>query len=198
MFAREYLQERKLPITSSQLTKYYRQNDHGEIVLLDKYAKLTRPLNEQEIDFPIQTTSYEFIPFHEGIRYYEVGGFMRNNYLYKLIIYNWYGISDTPLLNIQLNSYDEQGKLLDAVLLDSQYSYEDVSCFIRFSVNKNLTINLKHYVTYYYDDVHEYGDEAGLIKDPKPEFYKGEQYKINNGKFKLIYSKMAKKFEWQQ
>ena len=115
-----------------------------------------------------------------------------------MIIYNWYGISDTPLLNIQLASYDEQGKLLDAVLLDSQYSYEDVSCFIEFSVNKDLTINLKHYVTDYYDDEHEYGDEAGLIKDPKPEFFKGEQYKINTGKFKLIYSKMAKKFEWQQ
>lgn len=82
-FAQDHnnLQELKLPITSSQLTKYYKQNDHSENVLLDKYAKLTRPLNEQEIDFPIQTTSYEFISFHEGIRYYEVGGFMRNNCL---------------------------------------------------------------------------------------------------------------------
>ncbi len=82
-FAQDHnnLQELKLPITSSQLIKYYKSSNHGENVLLDKYAKLTRPLNEQEIDFPIQNTSYEFIPFHEGIRYYEVGGFMRNNCL---------------------------------------------------------------------------------------------------------------------
>lgn len=73
-----------------------------------------------------------------------------------------------------------------------------MSTFIKFSINNDLTINLKEYVTYYYDDEHEHGDEAGLIKDPKPEFYNGKQYKINNGKFKLIYSKMAKKFEWQQ
>lgn len=46
VFAREHLQELKLSITSSQLTKYYKQNDHGEIVLLDKYAKFIRPLNE--------------------------------------------------------------------------------------------------------------------------------------------------------
>ncbi|WP_294844623.1 hypothetical protein [uncultured Gilliamella sp.] len=181
----------KLPITSSQFIKYYKKDNDGYAIFLDKYSKLTQLLNEQEINFPIKNESFGYDRFTQDIRYYVVGGFVQDNYLYKVIIYNGYGEADTQMLNIQLNSYDEQGKLIDALLLDSQYRYEDVSSFNQFSVNEDLTINLKQFVTYYYDEDYEY-------IDPKPEFYKEQVYQINQGQFKLVSSKMAEKFEWQQ
>lgn len=176
-----------LPITSSQFSKYYKETDY-EIKLLPQYLKQAKELNSQEIGGNLKGASWGSDQFKDYIRYYEVGGFEFENYYYKLIVYNSFGESDTLLLNIQINSYDSQGNMIDALILDTQYYYEDISCFTKFKINTDFTINLTRYVTYYYE-VGYYGDEKGLIKNPKPQIYLKQKYKINQGHFELKYSK---------
>lgn len=179
----------KLPITSSQFKKYYKQSD-GYTILSDEYSKLTQPLNKQEIDFPIKNGDYRFDllfdRFTQDIRYYVVGGFVQDNYLYKVIIYNGNpsGRTDTEVANVQINSYDEQGKLIDALLLDSGYDYKYDSN-IKFSVNEDLTINIKMSVPYCV----EYPDAESHKNAPKWFEYKEDIYQINQGQFKLVSSK---------
>lgn len=174
----------KLPITSSQFKKYYKQSD-GYTILSDEYSKLTQPLNKQEIDFPIKNGSNVFDRFTQDIRYYVVGGFVQDNYLYKVIIYNGnpFGDTDRKIANVQINSYDEQGKLIDALLLDSGYDYKYDSN-IKFSVNEDLTINIKRSLEYCF----EYPDAESHKNAPKRKYYKEDIYQINQGQFKLVSS----------
>lgn len=174
----------KLPITSSQFKKYYKQSN-GYTILSDEYSTLTQPLNKQEIDFPIKNGSNVFDRFTQDIRYYVVGGFVQDNYFYKVIIYNGnpFGDTDRKIANVQINSYDEQGKLIDALLLDSGYDYKYDSN-IKFSVNEDLTINIKRSVIYCF----EYPDAESQKNAPKRKYYKEDIYQINQGQFKLVSS----------
>ncbi|WP_081298419.1 hypothetical protein [Gilliamella sp. wkB108] len=176
-----------LPIKSSQFSKYYKEVNH-EIKLLPKYLKQAKVFKSHEIESNLEDDSWESDQFQGYIRYYEVGGFEFENYYYKLFIYNSYGESDTLVLNIEINSYDTQGNIVDNLILDKQYYYEDISCFTKFKINTDFTINLTNYVTYYYK-VGYYGDEKGLIKNPKPQIYLKQKYKINQGHFELKDSK---------
>lgn len=182
----------RLPANSNQFSHYYHQTPHG-IKLLNQYSTQTKKVTEQETE--IEILGSIFGNNHLNLtdqytdQYFEIGRFQHQDYLYKLIIYNTYGESDTPLLNILLTSYDHQGKLRAALLLDSQYSYEDVSSFNKFKINRDFTIDITQYVTYYYDDKYGYGDERGLIKNPVAKVYLKQKYQIKNGYFQLIQSK---------
>src|SRR5699024_1282267 len=91
----------------------------------------------------------------------------------------------TPLLNIQLNSYDSMGNLVDALLLDSRFSYEDITRFAQFTLHSDNTITIDNYIIYLYEE-NKYGEPDGLINKPRPEHYSKEQYRIEQGHFKLV------------
>lgn len=105
---------------------------------------------------------------------------------YKLIIYNKLGEADTLLLNVQINSYDAKGNLVDALLLSSFFGYEDIVRFSDFVIQPDYTINIDNYVIYRYEEG-EYGIPDKLIKNSIPQVYLKEKYQIENGRFKLMF-----------
>ncbi|MEJ1765626.1 hypothetical protein SMA69_24490, partial [Escherichia coli] len=83
--------------------------------------------------------------------YYELGQFEDKDNIFKIIIYNTIGESDTPLLNVQLNSYDRKGILLDALLLSTFFGYEDIIRFSHFKISPDYTIAINNYVIHPYE-----------------------------------------------
>lgn len=181
--------ELHLPVYSSQfnINKFYQQSDYG-LKLRPEYACQTKQHQETQLKFkgpPVFGNHY----FQHSLQYLPIGYFAQDDYFYKLIIYTAYGKSDTEHVNLQLNSYDKQGQLIDTIILDSQYSYEGMSSYTGFRINPDMTIKFTQHITYYFSDDYEYGDERGLIKNPQPEKYMQEKYQIYKGHFNLIYSK---------
>lgn len=194
-FSKSNTQVKKLhlPAYSSQFVKYYNKKNNF-VILRPEYLKQAKTVNPQEKGIKIKGTTFGFNHFHDNDQYYEISRFEHKNYYYKLIAYNGIGEADTMLMNIQLNSYNKQDKLVDALILDSQYFYEDISSYSLFRINPDFNINIDTYITYYYNDQYEYGDSRGLIKNPKPEIYRKEKYKIIEGHFKLISSNKFSQF----
>ncbi|EIE4060256.1 hypothetical protein LDB67_004218, partial [Salmonella enterica] len=123
----------------------------------------------------------------DGVRYYELGYFEHDGNTYKLIIYNKIGESDTLLLNVQINSYDAKGNLVDALLLSSFFAYEDIVRFSDFVIRQDYTISIDSCVIYRWSEDSKDGHLVTIkFKDQAPQIYIKEQYQIENGRFKLI------------
>lgn len=90
------------------------------------------------------------------------------------------------MLNVQINSYDAKGNLVDALLLSSFFGYEDIVRFSDFVIQPDYTINIDNYVIYRYEEG-EYGIPDKLIKNSIPQVYLKEKYQIENGRFKLMF-----------
>ncbi|EFM6128925.1 hypothetical protein G9L17_004600, partial [Escherichia coli] len=94
------------------------------------------------------------------------------------------GESDTLLLNVQINSYNATENLVDALLLGSFFGYEDIVRFSDFIIHPDYSISIDNYVVYAYEESKD-GLSTRIAKDPIPHIYLKEQYKIENGQFKL-------------
>lgn len=182
-----------LPIDSTrstQLACYYKDikinSNVTELKLPEKYNKQTRPFNQQEVKIPVKGENFLSPYVGKNVHYYELGYFTYKENTYRLIIYNKIGEADTLLLNLQINSYDAKGDLVDALLLSSFFGYEDIVRFSDFVIHPDYTINIDNYVIYKYEE-NEYGVSDKLIKNPTPQIYLKEKYQIENGRFKLIF-----------
>ncbi|TKV09010.1 hypothetical protein FDX19_13555 [Citrobacter sp. wls619] len=193
-----------LPIDSTrsaQLACYYKDikinSDVTELKLPEKYNKETNSFNQQEVKIPVKGENF-LSPYVSGnVHYYELGYFAYEKNTYKLIIYNKVGEADTLLLNVQINSYDAKGDLVDALLLSSFFGYEDIVRFSDFVIQPDYTINIDNYVIYRYEE-NEYGISDKLIKNPIPQVYLKEKYQIENGRFKLIFRSETSRGEMSQ
>lgn len=181
-----------LPIDSTkliQLKNYYTSinNDVTEFNLADEYNDQSKPFNHQEIKNIVKRYNFGTKYVGSSDRYYELGWFEYKNNTYKMIMYKKLGEADTSLLNVQLNSYDTKGNLVDALLLNSFYGYEGMNCFSNFIINPDYTIDIDSYVIYRYEE-----DKDGLsdrpIAKPSTQAYLKEKHKIVNGRFELISS----------
>lgn len=172
----------KWPITSQQFQKFSKRNPQTrEYTLvvpsgydLKTYADTGTHLQESPF-------GYEMKP---GDRYLTAAKFKLSGTECKIIVYNVIGENDSPVLNIQLNSYNKEGKLQDALLLDSRFIFE-VECYRDFSVEESGIIKLKlHQVEHY--TYNEQGDITGYIKDPQLQSSLST-YKIQaDGKFRKL------------
>lgn len=195
--------ELMLPIDSTrstQLASYYKDikinSDITELKLPKKYNRESRFFNQQEVKIPVKGENF-LSPYVGGGCYYELGYFIYEKYTYKIIIYNKVGEADTLLLNVQVNSYDTKGNLVDALLLSSFFGYEDIVRFSDFVIQSDYTINIDNYVIYRYED-NEYGLSDKLTKNPIPQVYLKEKYQIINGRFKLMIRSEASRDEMSQ
>lgn len=174
---------------STQLACYYKDinanNDVTELKLSSEYDGKTKLFNQQEIKIPVKGENFLSQYVGDNVRYYELGYFEYGDNIYRLIIYNKTGESDTLLLNVQVNSYDSKGNLVDALLLGSFFGYEDIVRFSDFVIHPDYTISIDNYVIYRYEESKD-GLSTIIFKDPMPQIYLKEQYKIENGRFKLI------------
>lgn len=174
-----------LPIKSDQFVSYYTSTGsyQFDFNLSEQYQTRTKRFNSQEIAIPVKGEHFSSRYVNDEINYYEIGHFILDGYTYKLIIYHRNdGEADTPILNFQLNSYDAQNNLIDALLLDSRFHYEDIARFSDFEITQGYFINIISYITYFYKE-NKYGEIDKEIENPKPQVYKKEQYKIENGYF---------------
>ncbi|HCM1953743.1 TPA: hypothetical protein N3A08_002806 [Salmonella enterica subsp. salamae serovar 9,46:z4,z24:z39:z42] len=158
-----------------------------ELTLPDEYKKKTRLFNQQEVMIPVKGENFLSPNIDNGVRYYQLGYFEYDDNTYKLIIYNKIGESDTLLLNVQINSYDAKGNLVDALLLSSFFAYEDIVRFSDFVIRQDYTITIDNYVIYrWYEDSKDGRLVTIKFKDQAPQIYIKEQYQMENGRFKLI------------
>lgn len=176
---------------SAQLACYYNDinsdDDIMELTLPDEYKKKTRLFNQQEVMIPVKGENFLSPNIDNGVRYYQLGYFEYDDNTYKLIIYNKIGESDTLLLNVQINSYDAKGNLVDALLLSSFFAYEDIVRFSDFVIRQDYTITIDNYVIYrWYEDSKDGRLVTIKFKDQAPQIYIKEQYQMENGRFKLI------------
>ena len=175
-----------LPIDSSQFSGYYSKDDNRfEFHLRPEYKKMAIEFNSQEASVPIQRLKYGPKKVEPNLHYYEIGRFFINNYLYKLVIYNsdGYGIGDELSLIIQINSYNNKGIMLDALVLENIFSYENIQWSQQFKVSQNL-INIDYYHTDSYDlPLGKDPDKIYLVENPVPQVYTKAQYRIDNGRF---------------
>lgn len=154
-----------------------------------KYKRRPNNFNQQEVSIPVKGDNFGSPNMEVGVHYYAIGSFGYDHNTFKLIIYNKPGEADTPLLNVQLNSYAQDGNLVDALLLDSVFCYEDIVRFSDFVINADYTVNIDGNVLYKYED-------GMVVKNKRPvsQVYLKEKYIIKNGRFELI-SRMKRKVE---
>ncbi|HED5893926.1 TPA: hypothetical protein R5R88_004548 [Salmonella enterica] len=181
-----------LPFDSTrtvQLACYYQYindiNDVTEPKLSEEYNKQTKAFSQQETKIPVKGENFLSPYVDVNVRYYELGYFEHEANTYKLIMYNKIGESDTLLLNVQINSYDATGDLVDALLLGSFFGYEDIVRFSDFIIHQDYSISIDNHVMYGYEESKD-GLSTIIFKNPIPQVYLKEQYQIENGRFKLI------------
>ncbi|HFI6648314.1 TPA: hypothetical protein ACUA5P_004497 [Escherichia coli] len=177
-----------IPLDSSkitQLTDYYKNIINGitELSLSETEKSQTIPFNQQEITIPVKGKNFLSPWIAKDTRYYKLGHFEDKDNIFQLIMYNTVGESDTSLLNVQLNSYDRKGILLDSLLLSTFFSYEDIIRFSHFKIFPDYTIAINNYVIHPYEPG-EYG-MTPLKKNPLSELYLQASYKIVKGRFEL-------------
>ncbi|BED94688.1 hypothetical protein NJB25_13035 [Escherichia fergusonii] len=179
-----------LPLDSTKITPlaiYYKNITNGitELSLSETQKSQTTPFNQQEITIPVKGDNFLSPWIAKDTRFYELGQFEDKDNICRLVMYNTIGESDTPLLNVQLNTYNRKGILLDALLLSTFFGYEDIIRFSHFTINPDYTIAIDNYIIYPYESG-EYGTTPHK-KNPKPEVYIRAKYKIVKGYFKLTF-----------
>ncbi|MDZ3933035.1 hypothetical protein ACH4MR_03360 [Escherichia marmotae] len=177
-----------LPLDSTKITPfaiYYKNITNGitELSLSENQKSQTTPFNQQEITIPVKGDNFLSPWVAKDTRFYELGQFEDKDNIFRLVMYNTIGESDTSLLNIQLNSYDRKGILLDSLLLSTFFGYEDIIRFSHFKISPDYTIAINNYVIHPYKPG-EYG-MTPLKKSPLPELYLQTSYKIVKGRFEL-------------
>lgn len=180
-------QERTLffPITSKQFSQYYIADyDVFEFTIKPEYEKHKLTFTPQEMTLSIKGDGTCVGELIIGQEYIELGRFLLDEYLYKLIMYNGFCDGWIPALNVQLNSYDKTGNPTDALLLENRFAYEDIERFTNFTIDRD-TISIDYYITYVIA-MNELGDLGEPIENPVPELFDQRQYKIDNGHFSLI------------
>ncbi|EPT5087401.1 hypothetical protein ACVUCS_004448 [Salmonella enterica subsp. enterica] len=186
---------------SAQLACYYKDikinSDVTELKLPEKYNKETRSFNQQEVKIPVKGEGFLSPYVGENVHYYDLGYFVYEKNICKLIVCNKVGEADTLLLNVQINSCDAKGDLVDALLLSGFFGYEDIVRFSNYVIQPDCTINIDNYVIYRCEE-NEYGISDKLIKNPIPQVYLKEKYQIENGRFKLIFRSETSRGEMSQ
>jgi len=179
--------ELSLPVTSAQIVGTYTHDsilEKSALSILPEYQKQAVRFTEQETRIPVKGDHFGVDKVNTDIAYVEVGRFNIENNLYKIIVYNRIGEADTPLFNTQLNSYDSDGTLIDALLLDSRFSYEEFKRFSEFRIDRT-TIEIDGFVIYTHAIV-DGGEIGEPLANPTPQEFSKSVYQIDDGYFKLL------------
>lgn len=170
--------------TTEDIKKYFTFNKNTNQYTINVNS-LSKKFISNEISFPLKENDYD-IKISQDIDYFDIHNFNLSNFKYRIIIYNSYGENDSKVLNIQLNSYDENNKLIDKLLLDSRFTFE-IEYFRNFIINNDRTIEIKKFSI----DKLLYNESGDIIgeKEDYDTVVDLVNYKIDNsGKF-LKYKK---------
>ncbi|OCG24557.1 hypothetical protein A9G11_03720 [Gilliamella sp. wkB108] len=131
-----FYQQIKLPYSSKQLKKYYYWDEFGELNILS-HEKMPLRFSMQDYSVKIKTFSDDFHG-SSGAFYFPLIYFNFNKFLYTGVMYMSFGANDVHIFTFRLNSYDSNGKLIDAIVLDERYSEEgEVLLWNDFTIKAN-------------------------------------------------------------
>lgn len=174
----------KWPVSSDQFRKFYKKNaETGEYSLVIPRGFEAIPYNEASI--PVQESPYGYV-IKPDDRYVTATQLKLCGLHCKVIVYATMGENDSPVLNIQLNSYNADGQLQDALLLDSRFTFE-VVYYRDFIIEENGKIILKLYHKDQYT-YNEDGDITGSIDNPQVKSSNAVYQLQRNGKFRKLTS----------
>jgi|GEM_PF-4363183 len=196
-------QDLTFPITQEQFACFYDGNPYVyDFNLKPEYRTQTKPFKAQELAKKLQANDYFSWDFSMNEfaepRYFEAGKFEiddefgRDGYTYKIIMYRACCSNDYPEFNVQINSYNKDGNIIDTLLLGHFYLYEGADPFSKFTINRDLIYIDRYLIDTYFEN------EAG-IGDPIPEdeqtakIEKKHQFRIRDGKFYELYFYDAEK-----
>ena len=80
----------------------------------------------------------------------------------RLLVYSTFGENDTRVLNVQLNSYDQNNKIIDALLLDSRFTF-DIEYYSQYRIYGDGKIRIRRFSI----DAYEQNDEGDIIGERK-------------------------------
>ncbi|UEG51915.1 hypothetical protein LLH06_13185 [Mucilaginibacter daejeonensis] len=170
------------PISSKRFANFYQREpvggDHQLVVPkgfeLASYDEPIVPVHESPFGYDIKP----------GDRYVNANQFHLGEVNLKVIIYTIKGENDGRVLNIQLNSYNPNGQLQDALLLDSRFTFE-VEYHRDFVIQKNGSISITSYSKDHYT-YNEQGDITGTLENAKTESSTVVYHLKPDGKFQRI------------
>ncbi|TWP27374.1 hypothetical protein ETU09_07985 [Apibacter muscae] len=164
-----------LPYTSQKLKPFYSVDSlTGGVELTIKDIK---PITFTKEELLQNVKNSEGI--NKGNAYYPLIYFYIDSIIYKGIIYNGYSDNDINAFVFQLTSYDNKGKIIDAILLDSRFIFE-VYYWNDFTIRSDGYIDLIKYSHQLYDFSEENYNVKKNIESKK------NIYKMNKGKFEKV------------
>nr|WP_295771678.1 carboxypeptidase-like regulatory domain-containing protein [uncultured Mucilaginibacter sp.] len=155
----------KWPVTPVNFARFYKKNNEsGDYSLLIPEGFALTPNKNNGVQVKESPYGYEM---KDDTRYITASQFHMAGVDCKIIVYKVNGENDRTVINTQLNSYDKTGKQLDALLLDSRFTFE-VIYHRDFLIEQNgkITINLHSKDQYTYN---EQGDITGSLNNAPVE-----------------------------
>ncbi|OCG24932.1 hypothetical protein A9G45_05305 [Gilliamella sp. HK2] len=133
-----YYQKIKLPYSSKELEKYYYWSDFG----IKLSPNMPFPLRFSNKEFSFKPKLFEYLA--KSAFYFPHIYFYYEGILYKGIIYMAIGENDANVFTFQLNSFDAQNNLIDAIVLYKIQNGE-ISYWNDFVIKTNGKILIKQH-----------------------------------------------------
>ena len=166
-------------LTSAQTEKFYSRDKMGEYNLvapkgftIGKYDGLIIPVKSSHFDYNIRP----------GSNYITVKSLVINRIPCRLIAFTSPGENDTQVLGFQLNSYDNNNHIQDALQLDSRFTFE-IEYYSQFSIHGDGRIFIDRYSVERFEQ-NEDGDLTG--EKAKPDTVVLQDYYQLNDKGQFI------------
>lgn len=170
----------KFPYTEKDFQKFYAYDAETglyEMNIIDsKWTNFELNLPIKENEFSIHPTVEDKFAVIDTLNF-------SSSLISKVIIYNTLGDNDSPILNVQLNSY-LNGNLKDQLLLDSRFIFE-TEYFRTFEIQENQKITI-HKFSVNYLEFNEAGDILGEKEVPDTLKVTVDYKLMNDGAFKKL------------
>ncbi|WP_313501945.1 hypothetical protein [Kaistella carnis] len=131
------------PYTDKNVGEFYTFSTEQDRYIVTADEKKMNNFQHDKLILPIKENDFEIIPtVKDKYAITETLSFSSSIFC-KVIVYNTIGDNDTPILNVQLDSY-YNGQLRDQLLLDSRFTFE-TEYYRTFVINKDKSIKINKF-----------------------------------------------------
>lgn len=131
------------PYTDKNAGKFYTFSTEQDRYIVTADEKKMMNFQNNKLILPIKENDFVIIPtIKDKYAIVETMNFS-SPVSCKIIVYNTIGDNDTPILNVQLDSY-HNGQLRDQLLLDSRFTFE-TEYYRTFVINKDKSIKINKF-----------------------------------------------------
>lgn len=131
------------PYTDKKAGKFYTFSTEQDRYIVSADEKKMMNFQTNKLILPIKENDFAIMPtIKDKYAIVETMNFS-SPVSCKVIVYNTIGDNDTPILNVQLDSY-YNGQLRDQLLLDSRFTFE-TEYYRTFVINKDKSIKINKF-----------------------------------------------------